>query len=98
MAKPQVFMPVQVAHIWATALLVIFLTPLIWYGVNIAVSALSATVTTQYSSVFDDDSVSQADTLFTNVWTYMPILIALGALSWAVMRTLKEKKAGMMYG
>jgi len=91
-------MPVQVAHIWATALLVIFLAPLVWYGLNMAVSSIAAAVTTQYSSIFDNDSVSQADTLFTNMWTYMPILIALGALSWAVMRTLKEKKAGMMYG
>ena len=98
MAKPQIHMPVQVAYIYVAAFMVLFLAPLAWYGVNMAVSALSAAVTTQYSDVFNDNAVSQADTFFTNMWTYMPVLIALGALSWAIMRTLKEKKAGMMYG
>ena len=97
-AKPHVHMPVQVAHIYFVAFAVLFLVPLVWYGMNMAISALSAVVTTEFSSIFDNDAVSQADSLFTNVWIYMPVLIALGALSWAIMRTLKEKKAGMMYG
>ena len=96
--KLHIHMPVQVAYIYFVAFAVLLLTPLIWYCLNSAVTALQAAVTAQFSSTFSDDTVSQADTLIMNFWTYMPALVAIGVLLWAIMRTLKEKKVGMLYG
>ena len=96
--KLHIHMPVQVAYIYFVAFAVLLLTPLIWYCLNSAVTALQAAVTAQFSSTFSDDTVSQADTLIMNFWTYMPALIAVGALLWAIMYALKEKKVGMLYG
>jgi len=50
-----------------------------------------------YADYFSDPTYQGACSFFDAVWQYMPILISLGALVWAIMRTLKEKKMGGIY-
>ena len=95
--KPHMILPVQVAYVWAVAFaILLFIVPFMWYGLNMAVTTLQASVTSQFSDVFNDELASGANMLFVNLWTYMPVLMAVAVLLWAIMHTLKERRAGMI--
>ena len=92
-------LPVQVAYVWAVAFaILLFIVPFMWYGLNMAVTTMQASITSQFSDVFDDELASGADTFFMNAWMYMPIIVSVAVLLWAIMHTLKERKAGILYG
>jgi len=89
---PSRLFPVRVAYVWFVAFSIIIFTPFIWYALNMVVSIIMVTATTNFPDSFSTTERAGADALFAAVWQYMPVLISLGALIWAIMRTLKEKR------
>jgi len=92
-----VHFPVRVAYTWFVAFAVILITPFLWYGLHQAAVALTASIMADYAEYFEDPAYQGACGFFDAVWQYMPVLISLGALIWAIMRTLKEKRMGGSY-
>jgi len=82
------------AYIWFAAIAVIVIVPFIFYGLQQAVSMIMVWSLNQYPESFADTEYVAADTFFNAVWVYMPVLIIIGCLVWAIARALKARRSG----
>ena len=94
--KPR--LPVHVAYVWFIAFAAILLIPFVWYAFNNALTVLGSSMTSNFPSSFNSTERSAATSLFTNFWSYMPIVMLIPIFIWAIMETLKEKRRREIYG
>lgn len=87
-----------VAYQWFIAFSVLFIIPILWYALYTAAAIVMTTSLSTFPDSWTSPERLGADALFAAVWKYMPILAAIGALIWVIMRTLKEKRLGATYG
>jgi len=80
-------------YLWAVAFTLMVIYAIVWYALNDAVTAFITTVTSEFSSSFDQRFTN----LFLALWQYSPALMLMGLLIWIYVNSQKPKEVMMEY-
>jgi len=86
--------PVRVAYVWFVSFLCIILIAFLWYMFSQAATSLIEAMVGAFPGSFNASITGResAHQLYSNMWTWTPIICALAVLLWAIMYTLRERR------
>jgi hypothetical protein len=88
---PKPAFPSRVVYQWFIIFAVIVIVPFIWFGLKMAVDAVTAWATINFAGDFSGQR-SGVVNFYSAVWTYMPIVVLIPVIVWAIMATMKERR------